>query len=301
MAVWDKFRKGMEKSRTTFGERVGFLFRSRKVQQEVLDELEEILITSDVGVNCSATIVSDFEQLCRNNALKGSEKMIEGFVNYLSSVIKEGRINDNHTALNIVMLLGVNGSGKTTTIGKLAARYKQAGKKVMVAAADTFRAAAIEQLASWADKAGVPVIRQQTGSDPGAVAFDAIASAHAKKVDLLLIDTAGRFHNRENLVKELQKIDKVINKVMADEDSYHKIAVLDATAGSNAFMQASSFNQAVPLDGVILTKMDSSAKGGVVLPISMELNLPVLLLGLGEKQEDLVDFDRDMYVKALIG
>lgn len=301
MAIWDKFKKGMEKSRAGFGDRLGYLFRSRKNQRELFDEMEEILISADAGIDFAVNAVDEFRRYCDEQALRNSDEMLEGFGNYLTQKIPEVHLVPEKGVLNIVMMLGVNGSGKTTTTGKLAERYVRQGFKVMIAAADTFRAAAIEQLESWAMKAGVPVVRQQTGSDPGAVVFDAIQSAKAKKADLLLIDTAGRFHNRDNLVRELQKVDKVINKTKGETDRCFRIAVLDATAGSNAFIQAQSFGKAVPLDGVILTKMDSSAKGGVVIPIAVALQMPVYMLGLGEQADDLVDFNRRMFVDALLG
>jgi fused signal recognition particle receptor len=197
------------------------------------------------------------------------------------------------------MFLGVNGSGKTTTAGKLAKAYTEAGRSVLLAAADTFRAAASEQLAEWAERTEVPIIRQKPGADPGAVVFDALDAVKARKYNTLLVDTAGRFHNRDNLVRELQKIDKIVRSKLTDQDRYLKLIVLDATAGSNAYTQAKSFHESVPLDGVILTKMDSSARGGVVIPLVIDLGLPVYRLGVGEGVDDLVPFDEHLYVQSL--
>jgi len=301
MNLSEKIAAGMSKTRAGLGSRLAFLFRSRKTEKELYDELEEILITSDVGVTTAQTIVSSFRTLAARQTITGADALQNAFGGFLEELLSRVQQPElEGPGMTVLMLLGVNGSGKTTTAGKLAKMYQQAGKSVLLAAADTFRAAAADQLAEWSKRADVPLVRQQAGADPGAVVFDAMDAARARKHDFVIIDTAGRFHNRENLVRELQKIDKIVRSKIGSEDRYLRMIVLDATAGSNAYTQAKSFHEAVPLDGVILTKLDSSAKGGVVLPLLIDLELPVVRVGVGEGVDDLVPFEVGAYVRSLL-
>ena len=293
-----KFQKGMGKTRQNLGSKLGYLFRSKKSEAEFFDELEEIFISSDVGIETSSKVAEDFRKYCSDNSVFGKERIKESFVEFLASILIPGDFILNEEGLTVLMLLGANGSGKTTTAAKIAGKFKTNGKKVMFAAADTFRAAAVEQLHEWAERIGIPIIKQQQGADPGAVVFDAMISAVAKNIDLLIIDTAGRFHNKVNLTKELQKIDKIIKSKIGD-NKYMKFAVLDATAGSNSYTQAEVFNESMNLDGVVITKMDSSARGGVTIAVSYGLGLPVYMVGVGEKPEDLIPFEPDSFAASL--
>lgn len=295
------YQQGMSKSRSSFGSKIGFLFRSRKNEKELFNELEDLLVISDTGIETARNVTAEFKEIYKERNLVDSEDIVSNFKEYLISKVEKisSSINVNSKGLTILAFIGVNGSGKTTTVGKMAHQLSAQGKKVMVAAADTFRAAAVEQLVEWATRADVPIIKQSTGADPGAVVFDAISSAQNKGIDFLLIDTAGRFHNRKNLVRELQKIDKIVKSKISATDLYQKIIVLDGTAGGNSFTQAVSFNEAVELDGAVITKMDSSAKGGVVITLADRATVPVLKIGFGESANDLVDFDASKFVLSL--
>ena len=288
----------MGKTRQNLGSKLGYLFRSKKSEAEFFDELEEIFISSDVGIETSSKVAEDFRKYCSDNSVFGKERIKESFIEFLASILIPGDFILNEEGLTVLMLLGANGSGKTTTAAKIAGKFKTNGKKVMFAAADTFRAAAVEQLHEWAQRIDIPIIKQQQGADPGAVVFDAMMSAVAKDIDLLIIDTAGRFHNKVNLTKELQKIDKIIKSKIGD-NKYMKFAVLDATAGSNSYTQAEVFNESMNLDGVVITKMDSSARGGVTIAVSYGLGLPVYMVGVGEKPEDLIPFEPDSFAASL--
>lgn len=302
MDLKDKIAAGMTKTRAGLGSRLAFLFRSRKSEKEFYDELEEILVTSDVGIKATQSIVASFRELAERKALTGGEALQAAFIAFLEELLRQVTAPElDRPGMNILMLLGVNGSGKTTTAGKLAKSAIASGKSVLLAAADTFRAAAADQLAEWSVRTGAALVRQQAGADPGAVVYDALDAARARKHDLVIIDTAGRFHNRDNLVRELQKIDKIVQAKLAENDGYYKMIVLDATAGSNAFMQASSFHEAVPLDAAILTKLDSSARGGVILPLIADLGLPLFRIGVGEGADDLVPFAASAWVHSLFG
>lgn len=290
----------MARTRAGLGSRLAFLFRSRKTEKEFYDELEEILVTSDVGVTVTRSIVDSFRELAGRQAITGGEALQSAFVAFLEQLVSRVVAPEiGGPGMSVLMLLGVNGSGKTTTAGKLARSAAESGRSVLLAAADTFRAAAADQLAEWSTRAGVPLVRQQAGADPGAVVYDALDAARARKHDLVIVDTAGRFHNRENLVRELQKIDKIVRSKLAEGDRYYRMIVLDATAGTNAFTQARSFHEAVPLDAAIVTKLDSSARGGVILPLIADLGLPVFRIGVGEGVDDLVPFEGTAWVHSL--
>ena len=287
MNLSEKIAAGMSKTRAGLGSRLAFLFRSRKSEKEFYEELEEILITSDVGVSTAQTIVGSFRALAARQTITGADALQAAFSSFLEELL--ARVKSpiiEGEGMTVLMLLG-EWIRKTTTAGKLAKLYNQNGRNVLLAAADTFRAAAADQLAEWS----------QGGCASGPATgwcrsrrrrFDAMDAARARKHDVVIIDTAGRFHNRENLVRELQKIDKIVRSKIGSEDRYLRMIVLDATAGSNAYTQAKSFHEAVPLDGAILTKLDSSAKGGVVLPLLIDLELPVVRVGVGEGVDDLV-------------
>lgn len=302
----EKVEKGVEKSRSGIMEKLGkAVVGKKKIDAEVLDELEEILITSDVGVKTTLEIIDRIEKrVARDKYLNSSE---------LNRLLQEeiiGLLKDNAPDKpaefdaefprkpHIIMIVGVNGVGKTTTIGKLAHLYKQAGKKVVLGAADTFRAAAVNQLKIWSERADVPLIQQGQNADPAAVAYDTVSAAQARGADVALVDTAGRLHNKKSLMEELAKIKRVMGKVV--EDAPHEvILVLDASTGQNAMQQAQAFTSFVDITGLTLTKLDGTAKGGIVIGISNELDVPVKYIGVGEQLEDLQVFDREMYVSSL--
>ena len=277
-----------------FASKIKGLLVKGKQREAIIDELEELLISSDFGIEFSNLIIDE---------LKNRNWKEEEGIEVLKEIIRQKMINDSESIdfeniKRVFLIFGVNGTGKTTTIGKLANKLKKHGKKVLIAAADTYRDAAIEQLAIWAKRADVPIIRQQQGSDPGAVVYDACEAALSRGVDILLVDTAGRLHNKERLMKELSKIDRVIQKKYNPENILRLITV-DATTGQNAMTQAETFNNYTGVDGIILTKLDSSAKGGIACAISWKLRIPILYLGVGETIDDLIDFDVDEYLNML--
>lgn len=296
----NKWRESLDRTRkATFG-RIVTVFGGSEVNQETWDDLEALLIQADVGVGTSMEIISRLRKAILDEGITKTED----FQRVLSTILRDLLLppvnldfDDQHPA--IILLVGVNGSGKTTTAAKLGYRYAQEGKKVLLAAGDTYRAAAIDQLQIWGERLNLPVVAGQPDSDPGAVAYDAVQSAVARKMDILLIDTAGRLHTRYNLMEELKKVNRVVGKAM--EGAPHAVLlVLDATTGQNALVQAHAFQQAVQANGVILTKLDTSARGGMAFAIQKELGLPIYYAGLGEKPEDLQPFDRDEFVKNIL-
>jgi fused signal recognition particle receptor len=303
-AVTNKFKEGLSKTRDTFVERVDDLFnRRKKIDEDIYEELEEILIGADVGVNTVLKLIDELRNEVKKRKIEEpnelqpilSEKLIEllkGDSNASLNMAKQG--------LTVILFVGVNGVGKTTTIGKMAHMFKSQGKKVMLAAGDTFRAGAIEQLEAWGQRVGVDVIKQQSGSDPAAVMFDALQAAKNRGVDVLLCDTAGRLQNKVNLMEELNKIFRVIQREVP-EAPHEVLLVLDATTGQNALTQAKLFGDKTGLTGLVLTKLDGTAKGGIVVAIRHELNIPVKYVGLGEKMDDLQQFDSEQFVHALFG
>jgi fused signal recognition particle receptor len=301
MDLFARFRSGLARTREKIGDRIGFLFRSRKSEKEFYEDLEEVLVSADAGMETTLALVGGFRELATREGAFGDERMARLFRDYLVALFSgEPFPGPSPAGLEVVLLLGVNGSGKTTTAAKLAAQAKAAGRKPMLAAADTFRAAAIDQLAEWGERLSVPVIRQHPGADPGAVVFDAIQAARSRQYDYLIVDTAGRFHNKENLVRELEKVDRVARSRITEQDRYSRIVVLDATAGGNAYAQAKGFHEAVPLDAVILAKADSSARGGVALAVAHGMRIPIWMVGLGEGVDDLVPFSAEAFVDALL-
>lgn len=285
---------------TKFSEKIKSLFTSRKIDEEFFESLEDTLIEGDLGSRLTDEIISELRREAKEKKLTEAKDLQLLMKEILSSYIKTYPVELND-GVNVYMILGVNGVGKTTTIAKMGQYYRERGKKFLLAAADTFRAAAVDQLDIHAGRLGMRIVKQHTGSDPGAVVYDAVTSALAQKDDLVLVDTAGRMHNRENLMRELQKMDKIVKGRGVEEKNYHKFLVIDATTGQNGLSQASLFNQAVKLDGVILTKYDSAAKGGALVQIGKTLSLPVLFVGTGEKYTDIHPFDKEEYLNALIG
>ncbi|PEC43587.1 signal recognition particle-docking protein FtsY [Priestia megaterium] len=303
-SVTQKFKDGLSKTRNSFSERVNDLVsRYRQVDEEFFEELEEILISADVGVATVLDLIDDLKSEVKRCNIKDpqdvqaviSEKLIDI---YESGEEQIGELNMQQNDLTVILFVGVNGVGKTTTIGKIAHKFKQEGKKVVMAAGDTFRAGAIEQLEVWGERVGVDVIKQSAGSDPAAVMYDAVQSAKARKADVLLCDTAGRLQNKVNLMKELEKVKRVIEREIPGAP-HEVLLVLDATTGQNALSQAKTFSEATNVTGIVLTKLDGTAKGGIVLAIRNELKLPVKFVGLGEKVDDLQPFDTEQYIYGL--
>lgn len=304
----EKVEKGVEKSRDGIMSKIGKAVAGKDtVDAEVLDELEEILITSDVGVQTTIEIINRIEDRVARDKYLNSSELQQILREEIIALLKENKEDkpadfeaDFPTKPHIVMVVGVNGVGKTTTIGKLAHLYKVAGKKVMLGAADTFRAAAVDQLKIWSERADVPIIQQGQNADPAAVAFDTVSAAQARGADVALVDTAGRLHNKKSLMDELAKIKRVMGKVV-DGAPHEVILVLDASTGQNAMQQAKAFTDFVNITGLVLTKLDGTAKGGIVIGISNELDVPVKYIGVGEGIEDLQVFDRELYVNSLFG
>ena len=300
--------KGLEKSKESVLSKIGRAIAGKStIDDDVLDNLEEALITSDVGVETTLRIIERVQGRVKRDKYIGSDELRQLLVDEIASLLQENNVEDvlDFSAPlpakpYVVMVVGVNGVGKTTTIGKLAYQYKQAGKKVYLGAADTFRAAAVEQLCIWGERVGVPVIKQQQGSDPASVAYDTLQSARANDADVVLIDTAGRLHNKINLMNELTKIKKVMQKVVPDAP-HDVMLVLDGSTGQNAFEQARQFTAATQVTSLAITKLDGTAKGGVVIGISDQFKIPVRPIGLGEKMTDLQVFNRKEFVDSLLG
>ncbi|MEE6131283.1 signal recognition particle-docking protein FtsY [Priestia aryabhattai] len=303
-SVTQKFKDGLSKTRDSFSERVNDLVsRYRKVDEEFFEELEEILISADVGVSTVMDLIDELKDEVKRKNIQDPQEVQAVISEKLIDIYESGEeqladLNMQQDSLTVVLFVGVNGVGKTTTIGKIAHKFKSEGKKVLMAAGDTFRAGAIEQLEVWGERVGVDVIKQSAGSDPAAVMYDAIQSAKARKADILLCDTAGRLQNKVNLMKELEKVKRVIEREVPGAP-HEVLLVLDATTGQNALSQAKIFSQATNVTGIVLTKLDGTAKGGIVLAIRNELNLPVKFVGLGEKMDDLQPFDTEQYIYGL--
>ncbi|MDO7905866.1 signal recognition particle-docking protein FtsY [Paenibacillus sp. JX-17] len=301
-AVTKQFKDGLEKTRKGLVEKVSDLvIRRKKIDEEFYEELEEILIGADVGVSTVMNLIEDLRVEVKKRRIEDAAELQPVLSEKLTELLRGDENNElrmNPDGITVILFVGVNGVGKTTTIGKLAHRFKQQGKKVMMAAGDTFRAGAIEQLEVWGERAGVEVIKQQAGSDPAAVMFDAVQAAKQRGVDVLLCDTAGRLQNKTNLMEELNKIFRVIQREIPGAP-HEVLMVLDATTGQNALQQAKLFGEKSGVTGLVLTKLDGTAKGGIVVAIRQELNLPVKLVGLGEKIDDLQPFDSEQFVHAL--
>lgn len=291
---------GLTKTRNSIASSINSVFSGfSKIDEDFYEELEEILIMADMGVYTTEKVIDSLREKVKENKIKEPEECRQLLVNSIKEQMKvDEKAYDFENQKSVVLLIGVNGVGKTTTTGKLASRYKSEGKKVLMAAADTFRAAAIEQLTEWSNRSGVDIIAQKEGSDPAAVVYDAVNAAKARNTDILLCDTAGRLHNKKNLMEELKKISRIIEREYPDARR-EAFIVLDGTTGQNALSQAKQFSEVTDLTGIILTKLDGTAKGGIAIAIQSELNIPVKYIGVGEQIEDLQRFDSDAFVNAL--
>ena len=303
MGFFDRLKKGLTKTRENLTNKIEKLVIGyADIDDELLDELEETLIMADVGIETTGRLMTAVRKGIKKKEINSPDDLRPFLQKEITAILSEGE-NETHVAEEgptVLLVIGVNGAGKTTTIGKLAAYYKGEGKKVLLAAADTFRAAAIDQLESWGEHTGVPVIKHEEGSDPAAVAFDAVKAAKARDVDVLIIDTAGRLQTKSNLMQELEKINRVIGREIKGAP-HETLLVLDATTGQNAVSQAELFTKAAPITGVVLTKLDGTAKGGVVIGIKSRLKMPVKWIGVGESVEDLRPFDAEDFARALFG
>ena len=299
MGLFSKWNRGLRKTRKGMTNAIDEILGARKViDEELYEDLEEALIMGDVGVVTSARIIAEVRNQIKRSRDKEPEKVRAKMEEVISGMLRGGEELNLNTRPSVVLVIGVNGVGKTTTIGKMAARFKSEGKKVILGAADTFRAAAIEQLQEWADRAGVEMVKHREGADPAAVVFDAIAAGKARGADVIICDTAGRLHNKKNLMDELNKIYRVIGRELPDADR-ECLLVLDATTGQNAVNQAREFKTAADITGIVLTKLDGTARGGVVLAIKNELEVPVKFVGVGEQIDDLQPFDPDAFARGL--
>lgn len=295
-----KLKEGLSKTKINLTEQIeSIIFQHRKIDDEFLEELEEILITSDMGFETTMDIIEYIKQEVRKNKLEDTTEIKSVIKKYLINMLEENEDKEEiKNKQRVILIVGVNGVGKTTSIGKIAYRLKESGNRVIVAAADTFRAAAVEQLKEWCTRADVEIIASEMGSDPGAVIFDAIQAAKARKADILICDTAGRLHNKKNLMNELSKIFKILDKEFS-EAKIDVYLVIDATTGQNGIIQAKLFSETCNINGLILTKLDGTAKGGIAFPIVNELKIPIKYIGVGEKIDDLQDFNAEDFVKAI--
>ena len=297
-----RLKSGLQKTRSSLAGGIENVLQGKaKIGSELFGELEEILLIADVGINSTSFILEDLKKDVETNRIRENEEVLLQLKDRMTEVLSENIRSINFTGNKplVILVVGVNGAGKTTTIGKLAQRWKQEGKKVMLAAGDTFRAAAINQLQVWADRVGINCISQKSGADPSAVAYDAVQAAISRNMDVVLIDTAGRLQTNQNLMEELKKVKRVIGKVLPGAP-HETLLVLDATLGQNSISQAKLFHQALGLDGFVMTKLDGTAKGGILFNLSGELKLPIHFIGIGEKAEDLQEFDPEKFVEALI-
>lgn len=299
MSLFDKLKKGLMKTRSGIVNSIKGLLKSfKKIDEDLFEEIEEILISSDVGVDTTVKLMDELREKVKEEKIKEPDEIISLLKQSMLDILLQGETKEQITYPAVITVIGVNGVGKTTTIGKLASKFIHDKKSVQIAAADTFRAAAIEQLAVWGERSGVKVIKHDEGSDPCAVVFDALQSAKTKGTDVLLCDTAGRLHNKKNLMNELDKISRIIQREYPEAKKETWI-VIDATSGQNAFVQAKLFNEAAPATGLVLTKLDGTAKGGILLTICNELKIPVKYIGVGEGIDDLQPFDANTFVDAL--
>lgn len=297
MGFFQKIIDGLKKTKQKIGFKLNELFKRGIFDDDFYDELEFILLGSDIGEETTEKIISELRERMRKDSVSDAKRANEYLRQVLCDILGDEKLECNYPC--VILVAGVNGVGKTTTIGKLANIFVKKGKSVVIAAADTFRAAAGEQLEVWANRAKVRIIKHEEGSDPAAVVFDAISSAKSRKTDVILVDTAGRLHNKKNLMEELKKIDRIITREFPEADRKNLI-VLDATTGQNAISQVNIFNEAIDIDGIVLTKLDGTAKGGVVLAIKHEMDIPVYFVGVGEGIDDLMEFDAQSYVEGII-
>lgn len=298
MGIFSKLANALKKTKKALSDAIGSLFSKNKIGDEFYDGLEEILIGSDISVNTAADVVEELRAEVKAEKIKDKDFVIACLKDILQDKLEEAPLPEIQYPA-VIMLVGVNGVGKTTTVGKLAAYFLRQGKTVTVAAADTFRAAASDQLSVWADRAKVRIVKHEEGSDPSAVVYDALSSAKARGTDVVIVDTAGRLHVKSNLMEELKKMSRVVTREYPSANFY-KLLILDATTGNNAVSQAEIFDSAVELDGIVLTKLDSSAKGGFVISLCSELQIPVVFTGVGEKIEDLEVFNPEEFVDGIL-
>ena len=301
MGFFSKIKEGLAKTRNNISNQLHGMFDSfTGANDEFFDELEETLILADVGVEIATESVDKLREIVKKNGIRGGEEIKKELEKILTEIVTfEDNSIKTDTTPSIILVIGVNGVGKTTTIGQLATRYVKEGKKVLLSAGDTFRAAASEQLNIWAQRAGADIVKHEEGSDPGAVIFDGIAAAKARGADVIICDTAGRLHNKQNLMNELAKINRIIDRELPGA-ARENLLVIDATTGQNGLIQAKQFSNAANITGLVLTKLDGTARGGIVFAVCGELSIPVKLVGVGEKAEDLIDFDGTDFVRALL-
>jgi len=301
MGFFEKIKQGLSKTKKNMSIQMNNMFTGFTGEnEEFFDELEEALILADTGVDTSVSAVEKLRSIVKERGIRGGDGVRVAFTEVLTDIL---RVDEKEICLNskpsVILVVGVNGVGKTTTIGKIAARMTAEGKKVLLVAGDTFRAAAAEQLTIWAERAGADIVRHEEGSDPASVVFDGIAAAKARNTDVIIIDTAGRLHNKLNLMNELNKITRIISRELPDADK-ETLLVLDATTGQNGLIQAKQFKETASINGIVLTKLDGTAKGGIVFAIADELQLPVVYIGVGEGVDDLMPFEPDVFVEALL-
>ena len=301
MGFFEKLKQGMNKTKSAFDEKINNVFKSfRKVDEDFLDELEEILIMSDIGVDTSVEIINNLRNRIRKEKLQDEEDVKKALREEMQKILDVTDISLHlNTKPSVILVVGVNGVGKTTSIGKIANRLAKDGKKVVVAAADTFRAAAVEQLEIWANRAGADIVKREEGVDPASVVYDAIRITREKNADVLIVDTAGRLHNKKYLMDELNKIQKVINKEMQEADK-EVLLVIDGTTGQNAISQVKAFKEEADITGLVITKLDGTAKGGVAIGIVSENKIPIKFIGVGEQIDDMEVFNSEDFVKAII-
>ena len=301
MGFFDKLKNGLNKTKTSFDDKINSVFKNfRKVDEDFLDELEEVLIMSDIGMDTSIKIISNLRERIKKEKIQDEEDVKQALREEMQKILDVTDIELHlNTKPSVILVVGVNGVGKTTSIGKMANRLAKDGKKVVVAAADTFRAAAVEQLEIWAKRAGADIVKRDEGVDPASVVYDAIKRTKENGADVLIVDTAGRLHNKKYLMDELNKIQKVINKEMPDADK-EVLLVIDGTTGQNAISQVKAFKQETDITGIVLTKLDGTAKGGVVIGIVEENKIPVKFIGVGEQIDDMEIFNSEDFVKAII-
>lgn len=300
MSIFDRLRGGLSKTRGGFTSKIGALLTGRRISEELFEELEEALIEADMGVQTSMNLIMRLRDRNKQEKFRDGDALKAALIDEIKAILAKGEklLTFEKGTLQVLLVTGVNGVGKTTTIGKLAHRLHSDGYRVLLCAADTFRAAAADQLELWAKRANVDIVRHNEGADPGAVVFDGIQAAKARKADVLIVDTAGRLHNKSNLMAELGKIRRIIDRELPGGD-VRSLLVLDASTGQNGISQAHNFGEIVDLDGIVLTKIDGTAKGGIIVGIIDELEIPVSLIGIGEGMEDLRDFEANAFADAL--
>jgi len=299
--MFDKLKKGLEKTKKQLSDTFSAISFGRKIDESLFEDIEIVLLKADVGIQATEEIIEFLKKESKKRKITEGEQLKELLKEKLIEILTpcSGKLNLLGENPDVILFLGINGSGKTTTVGKLAYQFKEEGKSVVLAAADTFRAAAIDQLQIWADRVGVRIIKHKEGADPSAVVFDAISSAKAKGDDIVLVDTAGRLHTKENLMKELQKIKRTIKK-FSENQPCETLLVLDGTIGQNSINQAKTFKEAIDISGIIITKLDGTAKGGALIPICKQLQIPIKYIGVGETVEDLQPFDPKAFVEAIL-